>query len=565
MVDVKMSDDAVPWFFRLANAAVIHAHARVSIFRLDTLRHAMPVSVQDPIARAVRVTFIDEDSTSTPKTELGHIDLHADGAQGGLSMWDNVGSPFALTVDHPNIGMKVAVSGDPSDVTCGHSLVVCYDAGNLDASGNPKSGALFLRGWSAAGTGSQLDQPNPPLARDVTLVPGSCSNAYFTTSSCTVGISAKIDWGNQQGVTPAHKLTPGTAPNGEIQITADLAGTSNIPLTFNSATGRWNSATNITIPAGAGPQPVTLHWTETVGKVNAGGSLQTCKTGGGNKCTDTFPATVQRTFGASDARSGPIQIADISQVNDSDQVIADPQNSLERCSSVQTSCTYKLRVTIGLAGSLQDAQSVGDPPHLLKVIGGSQSQAIDCDPNISNLRGELAGGCSPSYAINTGQPCPQNFQSSPQPWHCVLTQTGGATGQVTQGLDDRILGSDTNCTDPAHWNHWNQFPNLPPGDRRIVPIFVTPFGTFSGSGNDAFPIVNFAYFYITGWSGNGSSGDPCAQNKSIPAAQKEEIPPDKAEIYGHFIRYLDVLDNGGGGSQPCDLTSFGACVARLTE
>jgi Putative Flp pilus-assembly TadE/G-like len=561
MIDVKMSDDAVPWFFRIANAAVIHAHARISLFRQDTFAHALPVAVQDPKAKAVRVTFIDEDSTATPKTELGHLDLHAEPPVNGLSMWDNAGAPFDFTVSKPNIGMRVAISGDASDVTCGHNLVVCYDASNLDASGSPLNGLLFIRGWTAAGTGAQLDQPNPPLARDVTLLAGSCLNAYFTTTACAVGISAQIDWGNQ--VNTSHKLTAGS----ELKLTADMAGQTNVPLTFHS-NGRWESSdTAFTIPANAGPKPVTLHWEETVGKATANGALQTCKTGNGNKCTDTFPATVQRAYSASDVGSGPIKVADIATVGDRG-TLTGFGNSVERCSAVQTSCTSpKLQVTIGIQGSLDQAQSVDDPPRLLKVVGQNQA-AIDCDPNKPNLRDELATGCDPTYQLNTGQPCPTNFQSSPQPWHCVLTQTGQQTGQVPQGLADRILGSDTNCTDPAHWNKWRTtFPHdVSQSDPRIVGVFVTPFGTFSGSGNAAFPLVGFSYFYITGWSGSGNNGDPCAKNNSIPSDQKEEVPPDPGEITGHFFHRLTPDEElFGDATQPCDLTSFGACVARLTE
>lgn len=556
MVDVKMSDDSVPWFFKIGGLApaVVHAHARVSILRLDTLQGALPVSVQDTKARAMRVTFIDE--STSPPTELDHIDLHADISQNGLSMWDNTGQPHDFTVNKKNIGVRVAVSGNPTDVTCGDQLVVCYDLGSTN-------GLLFLHGWDGSGS---ADQPNPPRVGDVTLAPGTCSDAYFfiSSTSCTIGISAQVAFGNKNGTN-----TPLNPAAGEIKVTADVGGQTGIPLTYNSTTQRW-TASGISVSGNTGPNNVVLHWVETVGHVNGYGDCNTKTNGAGkNPCLDTF-GTVARSFSGVDTRSGPIQFAQISQVDSSDQIVATPQNSLQMCSSVLANCTYKLRVTIGLTGSLEDAQSAADPSHVLKIDGGSQTQAIDCDPNLANLRDELAQGCGPKYVINTGQACPQNFESvygtsPPNSWPCVLTQTGGATGQVPQGLNTRILGLDSGCTDSAHWNHWSSFPNLPQGDRRIIPLFVTPFGSFQGSGNQAFPIVDFAYFYITGWSGNGNNGDPCAQNKNIPAANAEEIPPDKGEVVGHFIRYLDTLDQGGGGSQPCDLTSFGACVARLTE
>ena len=138
--------------------------------------------------------------------------------------------------------------------------------------------------------------------------------------------------------------------------------------------------------------------------------------------------------------------------------------------------------------------------------------------------------------------------SSPQPWNCVAIQTGGAVGQVEQGLRDRINGGSNSCVSP---NNWASFPNIPAGDPRIVPVFITPFGTFSGSGNDVFPVTNFAVFYVTGWFSS-----PCPNDDPVP---------DKGYIVGHFIQYIFALNNGGGSGQLCNFSSFGTCVAVLDE
>src|SRR5439155_16541250 len=47
----------------------------------------------------------------------------------------------------------------------------------------------------------------------------------------------------------------------------------------------------------------------------------------------------------------------------------------------------------------------------------------------------------------------------------------------------RILGGSNSCTAPINW------PNYTQDDRRIVPLIITPFGSFSGSGNDIVPVV----------------------------------------------------------------------------
>jgi hypothetical protein len=145
----------------------------------------------------------------------------------------------------------------------------------------------------------------------------------------------------------------------------------------------------------------------------------------------------------------------------------------------------------------------------------------------------------------------------------VPTQTGNATNQIPDGLNSRLFGTtnptSTMCTTVAP-NNWSRFPNLPQGDPRIIQVFVTPFGTFQGSGNASYPIINFAAFYLTGYSGNGSKDDPCS-----PANGGTDDAADPGFIVGHFIKLIDRLNDGSGGTSACDLNSFGACVAVLTE
>jgi hypothetical protein len=169
------------------------------------------------------------------------------------------------------------------------------------------------------------------------------------------------------------------------------------------------------------------------------------------------------------------------------------------------------------------------------------------------LRDEIAQGCGPTYSINTGQACPayNALWSTAQPWNCVKTQTGGSVGQEVQGMDQRILQGG-NCN--QHPNNWSSFPNIPSGDTRIVPVFVTPFGTFTGSGNDIVPVTNFATFYVTGWGHNGNK-----------AGCSGDDPADSGFIIGHFIKYITTLPKGGGGSQPCDFSGLGTCVATMTD
>jgi len=159
----------------------------------------------------------------------------------------------------------------------------------------------------------------------------------------------------------------------------------------------------------------------------------------------------------------------------------------------------------------------------------------------------------------------QALWGSPQPWPCVAVQTGNATNQVPKGINQRVLGQPKPTTCPpagqlGH-NNWSMFPNLPAGDPRIIHVFLTPFGSFSGSGSTTVPVVNFATFYLTGWTGQGSGfNNPCQGNGDDPVPNN-----DPGTIVGHFIKYIDALNTGGGGTDLCDFNAFGNCVSVLTR
>jgi Putative Flp pilus-assembly TadE/G-like len=534
MVDVKITESNLPFFFGLGANFVpaINAHARVEIQALDTAAGALPVGVPDVNPTTARAWFINESTGAI----LASTPLTSSAPTGGLSIWDNSSAPVSVPITGANIGVRVAFSGG-SSTTCGDPLVECYDLGS-------SNGILYARGWSSAGSGAQ---PNPPIARAVTLFPGpsleGCADPYFSaaSSSCTIGVRASVDFGGDP-----------TAVGAKVEATVN--GATRL-LTYDPTTGLWEStgANFFTLNPGAGPATVALKWEETIGTVNG----ETCKVGGGNKCVGSL-GVVQRAFSATEARSGPIKLA---QIWESGSFWA---NSFEQ------GTTHDLVVKVGIVGNLATAQSVSDPVVALRVIGGSQNQSLDCDPNYSKLKDELAFGCRPRYTKNTGTVCPGGASAlwaTAQPWPCVAIQTGSAVNQVPAGLNQRILGTEkpTVCPplgEPGH-NNWSMFedPGLPGGDPRIVHVFLTPFGSFDGSGSGTVPVTTFAAFYITGWTAQGGGfANPCQGNGDDP------VPGDDAGyIVGHFIKYVFALNNGGGSGELCDFTSFGSCVAVLTQ
>ncbi len=538
MIDVKLTETDLPWLFPLTGTVVpfINAQARVSFKRLDSTSGALPVGVPDVNPKSARAWFVNERTGAV----LGSTPLTSAGTSNGLGIWDNASAPLPVTFDADAVDVGVVVAlGGAASTTCGEPLVECYDAGATPlANGIPSTGILHVRGWSAAGSGAQ---PGAPILRDATLLAGTCASPYFSsaTATCQFGVRARVDFGAADPIAAVGA-----------RVTATVAGTT-YPLAYDAASGSWSVDAAIPLAAGAGPVDVTLDWEETVGTWNG----ETCKSGGGNKCKGTF-GVVQRAFSATAARSGPVAVAHVYE-NGSQWA-----NSVERCSAVQTSCTHNLVVRIGVRGNLQNAADVNDPIVALRVIGGSQNQSLDCDPALSQLKTELAQGCAPTYGRNIGTACPSSptaLWGTAQPWPCVAVQTGSATNQVPAGLNQRILGSEkpTACTAP---NNWSSFPDLDPGDPRLVQVFLTPFGAFGGSGSTTVPVTDFATFYITGWTSQGGGfANPCQGNGDDPVPNN-----DGGYIVGHFVKYIQSL-NPGSGSEPCDMGAFGGCIVELTR
>jgi Flp pilus assembly protein TadG len=576
MVDVKATEanlplflGVVPRFLSMRFLPAINAHARVEIRTETTSRGALPVGVPDVNPVAAIATFVDDstgaalsgctDSASGASLPACTVPLVKGTTLGnGVVVWDSTTSVANVPVGIPNVGVRIALAGTAlcnltaspqcaagisaatGSALCNQVLVTCYETGS-------STSLVRIRGWSSTPSGAQ---PSPPQARSVQLTPGtSCADPYFSSDKelCpNVRIAAHIDIGTLAASAANITVFGGNCPNKGCSL-------------VHGAGDLWTSG-DIGI-SGTGAVPFRLDWEETSGTVNG----QTCRNTGSNPCKGTFaPNPMRRSYIGTDALSGPIKLLQVWNYDggspgtfwaDSFQSNTSPN-------------THKLAVKLGITASLGNAQDVSDPIVALRVIGGSQNQSLDCDPNTSNLADELATGCTPTYTKNTGTVCPNSpsaLWGSPQPWPCVAIQTGNATNQVPNGLNRRVLGNSKPTACPAAGqlghNNWSMFPNLPTGDPRIIHVFLTPFGSFSGSGSTTVPVMNFATFYLTGWTGQGSGfNNPCQGNGDDPVPNN-----DAGIIVGHFIKYIDALNSGGGGTDLCDFTAFGNCVSVLTR
>jgi hypothetical protein len=552
MVDVKMTEAGLPWFFKLAFVRAINARARVEIEQKESSSGSLPVGVPDNNPVAGAVIFVNEATGGVLATQT--LTKGTTATLNGVTLTQWSSSASAVSIASDRTGIIIAFSGvasfSPSATStlsaiCNQTLVECYDGADT----GPWTGLDFIHGYSTAGTGSA----SAPIVRDVSLYNQSCadgSGPYFLLhAGCTVGVRAKVDFGTgtndptrspaQGGVTAVLKVDPsatgcpnsGPNPKG-CQMTYQTTGPNAGYFVTNGSNGY------PTIAADGVAHPITLNWGTGTGGGSRNGSF----------------TNVQRSYAAGPG-SDPIEYINVSELG--------PQaNSL-------TIASHTLSVTIGAVSSVQQNQSSPTaPPVSLKVTGsGSLGHAIDCDPT-KNLQDELATGCAPTYAINHGTACQSYtyYGSLPQtaPWTCTITQTGGAVGQVSQGMLDRTQGGTNTCINSIHWGDVNgdgkvTIPeDISPSDPRLIAVFVTPFGSFSGSGNAVIPITNFATFYVTGFSKNGGGqGDPCPGADPVPSKTG-------GWIVGHFIKYVET-NGGSAGGTSCNFSGFGTCVAVLTE
>ncbi|HWI07432.1 MAG TPA: pilus assembly protein TadG-related protein [Solirubrobacteraceae bacterium] len=525
MIDVKLTETNLPWWLKLFGDVVpfINTQARVEIMQQTIASGSLPVGVPEVGPRHARAIFVNEASG----TAVASATLTRTGTSAGLSIWTNAGAPASVPISTAKIGVRILLSGSTASAPCGDPLVNCYGAGTNSAIVAGSPGLSHIRGFSMTPAGSAT----APQARDVQLFGGGCEDGYFTTTAaypCTVNVSAVVDFGGAS-ISTVRVLAKRTGANNN--TTVELAPPA-------ASGGAWTSPPGISIAGASGANSIDLLW-------QTGCDADRTKNCSSTKNALPSGGAAQRIFAGSESLSvsGPIKLLRLSK------------DGVPGANSFVQGTSHDLVVTLGLKPSLDNAASVDDPIVSLKVAGGgSQNQALDCDPAENNLRDELAKGCAPSYRVNDGSsPCPGGsgtLWASPQPWPCVAISTGATVGQVTQGMNLRILGeaNSPSCTDP---NNWAQFPDFERGDPRIVQVFTTPFGAFTGSGGTTVPVTGFATFYVTGWHNGGCQG-------------AGDDPAGQGEVVGHFIKYIDTLGSGQGEGQ-CEEATLGSCVAVFTR
>jgi hypothetical protein len=569
--DVKGTEANVPLFLTGgAFVPAINAHARVQLQPLGAANPSLPLAAPDVNPRQVGVTFVNEatgnELTGCSGTNWisGCTFAMAKGTPvGALNIWSGPAT-VPLPTAPANVGVRIGLGGQVASCanTAGTRYYACFDGTNNS------QGLYLIRDFASGGTVTTAPKFNGVWP---TTNSTSCSGSPFFSdvqtggaSSCPAGVQAQVDFGTGATIpdTSQYGLTVKVA-NGQNGNTVS-ASMSPVAGSYDATrhTWLWQAANgSLSLDTGAGPQAISFDWTVKKGNAPICTGNQNCR---------GSTSTLHRFFSApTNDPSGPIQQLSVTESG------ADAA-SLE-------GGTRALNITIGISGNFKVNKPCPSPPGMsgkdytcftydpvanagpdravllrLKQTRGPNTYTVDCGggtpPN--NLRDQIVNGCQNAYSINTADICP-DAGTPPTPPDCVPTQTGQATGQIRQGMNDRFApGNPARCLP-------NTYPNITPGTdgaKRVVIVMITDFSAFNGGGSITVPVVTYGAFYVVGWDGAPSDCDL----KNEPFSHTGHAgSSDTGDVWGHFITYVDGSASGTPGV--CNPSALLPCVPVLTQ
>jgi hypothetical protein len=530
MLDVKMAETGIPRFFSFSPLETVHGWARVQLQQIQSLIPTLPFAIPD-VRVKVAVTFVNNATgAALPNCPNGCVfQLSGPTQSNGLNDFGtNATIPQAAwPAANSLVGMRVAVGIAPGSCAAGvnPTTYTCFD----DTSNN---GLVALRSYAAT-TGTQA---NPVLQK---VTPTTCSGTPFfsdyqaTAGSCSYGVTATVDWGN-------------AGPPANANVRARVNGT-NLTLVRSGNTNIWVSTNAVTLNTLQGPYPVTMSWC--VGTCNNNNSFTSFN--GGNP--------VQQIFSGSDSPIFAVSVLDQNTADNSYSFLAGQAANLAVTVGLSNGVHLPTRCSNGTSGGSYSCPT--DPPVLLRnplAGGGNDSLTLAINCGNATLRDDIVNGCTQPFSINVPDICPD--PANPNPPDCAPTRNGASVGQLVQGMNDRF--APNGVCDP------NNYPNYQPGglDPRAVTLIVTDWNAFLGSGKTLVPVVTFATFYVTGWSGAPSSCTSGASPINEPSPPQPQ-QGGNAFVWGHYIAdvNLGAIPNGTVCVGPGQTLGVTPCAIALTR
>ena len=181
MIDVKMTETDLPWFFKVAPGRRSSTRTRASrSSRLDVLAGRCRWASRTSIPESARVDV--HRRVTSPATVLGSSLEPKRTRRTGSTIWDNDAAPLPVTVDQRRAsacGWRSAAAPRPP---AAHPLVECYDLGSANG---------ILLAQRLVERRQRRGRRARPRARVTSS--GTCADPYFvaTASSCTIGVRAE--------------------------------------------------------------------------------------------------------------------------------------------------------------------------------------------------------------------------------------------------------------------------------------------------------------------------------------------------------------------------------------
>ena len=559
------------------------ARARLEIHPAVSDNGFIPLAVPETEIVKAQVRYYDH--CASPRRLLGSADLKPLKKMyqtvPGTVLWgpDTGGvevDPSSIPVELPvssgcaaeyvPIGVEIRVAGRPTvDFTADCPTVAASRFGDC------WSRLSQIRVWR--------DTPaTVPHFQGVTLEPaggtsGCSPDAYFArnAASCAYTATVYVDWLDRDDL--------------ELNVPANFSltvnGTPLSPVDPSNAAGDWRSNGAIVTTA-AGASTVRLSWSWSDRDPGHDWGATQCTNGNNTPCKGSAnDIPVHRTFLATDDNAGIVDLVRSSQA---------PQppggQPLATVGSLQHADVPGTMVTIYPTIGLRSALTAGQY-RVLRAAGPQGNQSLDCEP--TGGQGHdfqmFLNGCQPYYGFNHfGAPdltvwwaaladCPRqnvifaqpNGSSDQAAWKCVPAAPGFSPNVIADGIAARTGNCDgiqSNSCNRTSCNYPSNYPDIPdpawqppPGDPRVVNLFVVPYGAFKGvNAQDGLPITKFPKFYVTGWGGTGSNDDPCP----------DDDPAQPGEIVGYFIAFGEPGGPVDPNLQciPDDLTPCRAVLVR---